>query len=137
AALGCAVGRGLEARVLVGPANQHGAALAVAARQARGAIELLPPSSDVAGLMAWADVAVAAAGTTAWELAFMGLPSLLIRVADNQIGTATGLDERGIAVDLGDAERLESKQIAASLADLASDPLRRRSMAGRGRHLID
>jgi len=36
-------------------------------------------------LMAWADVAVSAAGSTVWELMFMRIASLFLIVVDNQL----------------------------------------------------
>ena len=42
-------------------------------------------------LMAWADVGVSAGGLTSWELAFMGLPGIVIVTAANQTGVAAAL----------------------------------------------
>ena len=44
----------------------------------------------------WADVGVAAAGSVSWEMCVLGLPTLLIPVAENQIGAATELARRGL-----------------------------------------
>jgi spore coat polysaccharide biosynthesis predicted glycosyltransferase SpsG len=89
------------------------------------------------GMMRWADVAISAGGSTCWELAFMGLPSLVIVVADNQRGIAAGLAEEGAAVSLGWHADLAPPDIARSVRSLADDAAARRRMTARGRRLVD
>ncbi len=43
--------------------------------------------------MAWADVAVAAAGSTAWELLHMGVPTVFMVNADNQKPVAAAVEK--------------------------------------------
>jgi UDP-2,4-diacetamido-2,4,6-trideoxy-beta-L-altropyranose hydrolase len=122
-------GSTLEAAIL-GPAPQPGTA-ACANRQFRDQIAAMPE------LMAWADLAIAAAGTTSWELAFMGVPAALIAVADNQRAVAAGLAARGAAVDLGWHAELIQSDVARAVARLASDASLRKTMSQRGRDLVD
>lgn len=57
--------------------------------------------TDMAPLMAWADIAVAAGGSTCWELACLGLPTALVVLAENQRQVAQGLDAAGVSLQLG------------------------------------
>ena len=57
---------------------------------------------DMAHIMAEADLAIGAAGTTAWERCCLGLPTGLVVVADNQRSGAQALQEAGAAVILAD-----------------------------------
>jgi UDP-2,4-diacetamido-2,4,6-trideoxy-beta-L-altropyranose hydrolase len=58
-------------------------------------IQIIRNVTNMPELMAWADIAISAAGSTVWELAFMGLPSLIMIVADNQYKTASELERTG------------------------------------------
>ncbi|MFN9054465.1 MAG: glycosyltransferase, partial [Pseudanabaena sp.] len=51
--------------------------------------------------MVWAEIMIAAGGSTNWELAFMGLPSIVITIADNQKAIAAELDRQGAIINLG------------------------------------
>jgi len=57
--------------------------------------EVLVDVSDMARLMAEADLAIGAAGSTSWERCCLGLPSLLVVLADNQIRIADALEAFG------------------------------------------
>lgn len=59
------------------------------------ATRLLDNVGDMATLMAEADVAISAAGSTLWELCCTGVPALAIIVADNQRHSAAELERRG------------------------------------------
>jgi UDP-2,4-diacetamido-2,4,6-trideoxy-beta-L-altropyranose hydrolase len=94
----------VEVKVVVGGSNPHLPELEQAVENLKtlpAKIQLVVNPADMPGLMAWADLAIAAGGSTAWELAFMGLPSLFVILAENQVGIATELESAGFGVCLG------------------------------------
>lgn len=52
-------------------------------------------------LIAQADLCIGAAGTSAWERCALGLPSILVVLADNQVGVAEQLTLSGAALSAG------------------------------------
>jgi len=88
-------------------------------------------------LMAWADIAISAGGSTCWELAFMGLPNLIIVIAENQQPIADTLDTSGIAVYLGTHTTVSPEKICATLAPLLDDHQKRVSMGRKARNLVN
>lgn len=92
---------------------------------------------DMAGLMSSADLAVGAAGTTSWERCTLGLPSLMLVIADNQELVARSLDQAGAAVCLGRHETVTEEQLAAQVCSLATNPSRRNAMAERAAAVCD
>ncbi len=130
---------GLEAKIVIGSSNRRLDEIREIAEKADSsvAISIIVDAPDMAALMAWADVAVSAAGSTCWELAFMGLPALLIVLADNQTGIAGGLEKAGTAVNLGWHYELTESAITKQLALLLRDSSRRSDMSEKGRKIVD
>ena len=126
-----------EVTIVAGGSNPHLSALRELVGSSRSAVQLVENASSMPKLLAEADVAVAGAGTTTWEMCFLGLPALLIIVADNQQGVAGELGKRGIMVNLGDASALSQDVIATELRSLAQSPRARQEMSARGRDLVD
>lgn len=136
-----AVGRldtpGIEVRVVVGPANPYLTALEKAVDESAVAIELWRDVSDMGSLMAWADITVSAGGTTCWELACLGLPALVVPLADNQRRIAHELDAAGVVQNLGWHEEVSDERLAVALENLLYASYRRLSMSDKGRWLVD
>jgi UDP-2,4-diacetamido-2,4,6-trideoxy-beta-L-altropyranose hydrolase len=131
----------LEVTVVIGASNPNYDALqryvqSVAHPMLSNA-RLVRHAPNMPELMAWADVAVAAAGTTAWELAFMGLPSLLVVTAQNQARSAAELAALGVATSAGWHAACGEVELSSALADLIANPQQRASMSLAGRALID
>lgn len=126
----------IEVRVLAGALNPHVNELSRMVGQSPN-IELLTDVADPSASMAWADLAVAAGGTTAWELAYMQLPALLLVLADNQVPGVQDIDGFGAARALGWVKELSVAQLEAALRDLIHDSQSRTRMAARGRTLVD
>lgn len=121
----------LETVVVVGGSNPHLENLKTEILNTKSEIRLVVDAIDMPELMAWADVALAAGGTTSWELAFMGLPSLVLVLAANQRGNAA-------ALSAANAGRLTtSEKLAADLEALLINDGRRRTLSQRGRQLVD
>ncbi len=83
-------------------------------------------------LTAEADIAVGAGGSSSWERCTLGLPTLLLVLADNQTPAAVALAEAGAVVALDIAE-FEDRFDAAAARIIAEDALRRRLSAAAAR----
>jgi len=131
--------RTLEAVVVVGGSNPRAAMLeeAVGGLNARCAVRLMKNASNMPELMAWADVAVSAAGTTCWEMCLLGLPALVVDLAKNQVPVAQCLDELGVARHIGSSADCSAAKIASELSQLLESSETRRQMSSRGRELVD
>jgi UDP-2,4-diacetamido-2,4,6-trideoxy-beta-L-altropyranose hydrolase len=127
----------LEIQIVVGPENQNLDILESAVLEAPGPMRLLKDVTDMPALMAWADIAVSAGGSTCWELAFMELPAITLALADNQRPIADLLHKRGIVTNLGWHESVTVGQLAATLAPVLRSRDQRLGMSGAGRALVD
>jgi spore coat polysaccharide biosynthesis predicted glycosyltransferase SpsG len=92
---------------------------------------------DMAQLMGWADVGITAGGGTSWEAAFMGLPDLVIIMAENQRPSAERLGTIGAAVNLGWHEKLSPGYITDVLEKVLRSGALREDMMHLGRNLVD
>ncbi|MGH9512486.1 MAG: UDP-2,4-diacetamido-2,4,6-trideoxy-beta-L-altropyranose hydrolase [Terriglobales bacterium] len=126
-----------KSKVVVGGSNPHGEALKRAVGRSSAGIELLQDPQNMAELMAWADAAITAAGSTCWEICLLGLPAILIDLAPNQLPIARELNRRRCAVHLGSAEEVTEDGIAAKLEWLLSSPETRRTFSRNARELVD
>lgn len=127
----------LETRVVIGPANPHRAVVEAELKDAPSGWRALPPQEDMSDPFAWADLAVSAAGSTCWELAFMGVPFLTVALADNQRPIAAELARAGVSRDLGWHEQVGGQRLAESVRELLDDDAARGEMSRRGRETVD
>lgn len=74
--------------------------------------------TSLAALMVKADLAIGAAGTTSWERCCLGLPTLLITMADNQKPIAAELDRRQLARWIGDVSTVTSACITTAVHEV-------------------
>lgn len=126
-----------ELRVLAGGANPHVPPLRAALAPAPFPAQLLENARDVPTQLAWADAAVAAAGSTCWELAFLGVPFAVIVLAENQLEIAEVLDQEGAAFNVGWHTELEGETLTSKLDRFLQDAPRRAAMRMRIRDLVD
>jgi UDP-2,4-diacetamido-2,4,6-trideoxy-beta-L-altropyranose hydrolase len=126
----------LEATVVAGGSNPHFTMLESAATKSGQAITVKRDVTNVAELMAAADVVISAAGSTCWELCLLGLPALLLDVAANQSAIARELNKRGCAIHVGDGT-VTAEKIAHHLERLLHSHDIRRSLSQRARALVD
>lgn len=76
-------------------------------------------TTRMAELMAEADLAIGAGGSATWERCCLGLPALLVALADNQVDIAKALDSIGACVYLGTAEAADSLTIQRTITSLS------------------
>ena len=125
---------GLEATVVIGASSQHADVVEAAARHSHVPIRLIRDARDMPGLMAGADIAIAMAGSTVWELMFMGLPAILTAASDNQQPVARSAADADAAIWV-DCELAE--KMAKAIESLSRDNALRLEMARKGKQLVD
>jgi UDP-2,4-diacetamido-2,4,6-trideoxy-beta-L-altropyranose hydrolase len=130
-------GNGLKVIVLIGGSNRNESDIRHAAKHGNLQLQLIRDASNMPELMGWADVAISGAGTTTLELAYMGVPSLLIVVAENQRRVADAMQAEGAAINLGDALALPASCLAVELNRLVASKSRRSEMTKRAQMLVD
>lgn len=115
-------GLNLAVEVILGPAANH-------LDEVRSRITDMPLEAilhvgpaNIAEIAARCDLAIGAAGTSAWERCCLGLPMLLVICADNQAMAAKALARAGAVRLLGQGDQLTPKKIAKALNEIAACP---------------
>ena len=127
----------IEVTVVAGGENPHYETLQSKVSDAPFSIRLERNVKNMPELMAWADVAISAGGSTAWELAFMGLPSLMIIIAENQRRIVEGLELHNGTVNLGFKNEFKTDLISNRIEELCKDKSRRIELSDINSFLVD
>jgi UDP-2,4-diacetamido-2,4,6-trideoxy-beta-L-altropyranose hydrolase len=126
-----------EVAVLLGGGAPHAAAVRAQAAAMPQPAAVLVDADDVAAQMARADLAIGGGGGMAWERCCLGLPAIIVQIADNQRQIAGALAARGAALDLGPLAGLGADEMATALRSLCADGARLRTMSGAAAAICD
>lgn len=85
-------------------------------------IRLHGPLPSLGPLMATADLAIGAGGATVWERLCLGLPSVIVSLAENQKPVSKELAEAELVRYLGHKDVVDREKIHQSLADIVDGP---------------
>ena len=127
---------GLEVVAVLGGSNPHIDFLERYASQSP-CIRFLRDAANMPEAMAWADIAVSAAGSTCAEMCLLGLPAILIDLAENQTPVAEELGRKQATIHLGSSEKVIAAKIAGTVQELLLSTERRISLSRRSRKLVD
>jgi len=126
----------IQVDVVVGANNPNWDALEAQAAAAPQ-ITLHEPRPHLADLMARADLAVGAGGTTTWERCCLGLPSLVVSIAKNQQPACDALAQDGVIEWVGHHDQVTAADLSEALMALTHVSARVRSLASASRALVD
>jgi spore coat polysaccharide biosynthesis predicted glycosyltransferase SpsG len=130
---------GLEARVVVGAGNRDAEAIhaAAAAHDGGARFDLREAVPDMAAEIRWADLCLTSGGTTVWELARYGTPSLVVETVPAETRLVEGLRSVGLFDTLGSETALDEGTIAGAVTARMADATWRRRMRALGTLLVD
>jgi len=103
--------------VVINPASPNAAAIRYQIK-GDGQITLHEGLPSLAPLMVQADLAIGAGGATSWERCCLGLPSLVITLAENQKPIAAELERRGLIRWLGHKDEVSEAALAQAMKDI-------------------
>jgi UDP-2,4-diacetamido-2,4,6-trideoxy-beta-L-altropyranose hydrolase len=127
----------MEIKIIVGAANPHLGRLKEVSSSLNCLVQVLTNVRNMPELMEWAEVAVSAAGSSCWELAFMKVPTVTVVLADNQCLVAEHLGRLGVTVNLGFHSQLTPQEIAKELSRVLCSGTLRAEMSFLAQKLVD
>ncbi|GJL84788.1 MAG: hypothetical protein DHS20C02_05630 [Micavibrio sp.] len=108
--------------VIMGANAPHLASVQSQAQGSRHDIKVYSGVEDVASFMAKADLAIGAGGTASWERCCLGLPTLVIEIADNQHKIIQELEAVGAILNAGLYKDLDAVEITEKIKYLSQEP---------------
>lgn len=120
--------RDIALDVVVGASNVHGSEIEASCRKL-GNASFHVQVDNIATLMARADLAIGAGGATTWERCALGLPTLTVVAADNQLETTEDIAERGVIWYLGRSSDLRAEDFARAIRTALDDPRKLRNIS--------
>ena len=126
---------GLALDVVVGAGAPSLPGLTVLADEGRVTLHI--DSDDMAGLVTRADVCVGAGGSSVWERACLGLPTVTLILADNQRDMAMKLDDAGATMALDARWPGLEGRLTEAVRRLAVDDALRAGLSARSAEMCD
>lgn len=111
----------LQVRVVLGLRNQQRDEITARTAGDRR-FRILQNLSDMSEQYRWADMVIAAGGSSNWEMCYFGLPRIVLVIADNQIQTAKELERKEVANNLGDASNVTPAAVERAVELMLRDP---------------
>ncbi len=125
----------VQLQVVVGGAYRHLSELQVLAKGMNAHIWCQPP--NLPELYVAADLAIGGGGVSALERCVLGVPSIVMTIADNQREAALGLAEAGALLFAGGADNEGIQRMRGFLQRCLVEPQVRQSVIAAGRLLVN
>ena len=126
----------IELDIVVGSNYMHKEELEAGAAS-RGGSCIHTKLPDLSELMARADLAIGAGGATTWERCCLGLPSIVISIADNQRPACEALAADDLVQYLGHFDAITPELILVQILELLGKPKRLGELSKKGMKLVD
>jgi len=85
-------------------------------------IQFHESGDDFAKVMSNSDLAIGAGGTTTWERMCLGVPSIIVSIAENQVPTCEKLGREGLVRYLGPQSEVSIKSVASAVREFLKTP---------------
>ena len=125
--------------VIIGGTNPYRAEIAALLTEEpyRGRSRLHVDSHEVVDLLSNADLGIISGGTISFEACAVGLPTVLLGVADNQMMNVDGWTRAGVSLSLGALDALEPERVREVVGSLCSDSPLLQAMSKAAVALVD
>ena len=131
------VNENIEFLVISGPFNPFYYEIKRYARETHQKIKLIKSPENIADIYLESDVAISAGGTSCYELAYFGIPNMIITIADNQRNIAYEMDKQNVSISIGDKKEFKAEKVRNKVNELINNHSLRKNMSRNGRKLVD
>lgn len=127
----------LEVIVLVGANNPHFNELQNYVNNINANVKLLKSVLDMPEIMKWADLAFSSGGSTVWELAFMGVPTIVGATSKAEEFLIKGLNDNNLFKTVGKLDNLNEKILENLFKEIIYSKKQREIMSQDGQIFVD
>ena len=131
------INENIEVIAIIGPFNTFYKTFEEYIKDTNSNIKLIKSPDNMADFYFESDIAISAGGTSCYELAYYGIPNLIITIAKNQLNIAKELEDQGISIYIGDKKDVESEKIKEKIKELINNHSLRKNMGLNGRKIVD
>lgn len=104
--------------VIIGPEFMHANELNLFLSTAKKKYNIINGNFDIIETLSEADLAIISFGVTAYELASLGVPTIIISLSDDHAKSASVFDAESMSISLGNFKDVDNKMISNSLSYL-------------------
>jgi len=126
----------LEVDVVIGTNNPHHKTIEQQVLR-RPHTTLHEPRPHLADLMVQADLALGAGGATTWERMCLGLPTVLVTIAENQCPAAEALATKQLILYAGNTSAVTAENLSKVVVKLASDVSQLNELSAQNQIMVD
>ena len=123
-------------RVVIGENNPNKEIITRMAKT-RGLTEIFNQQNSLASIMAGTQLAIGASGTTALERMCLGIPSVVITVAENQVDIAEKLERNELIFNIGHYTQFSAIKFRAFIEKLINNRDELENMSNRAKKYVD
>lgn len=123
--------------IILGPYFSNHTKLYETLRNTKGVYHVLENPPNLAEIMAKTVVAVVAAGMSVYELAFLGIPAIVISQSREHAAYAESMAKLGLCLSLGYFEDVTEGELKNSVRRLLTDRDKRIELSEKAKNLID
>jgi len=131
------LGENFKITVVLGPSFKCWSKLRTELKHNKKPITILRSVNDMSSIMVKHDLAITAGGNTLLELAYLGIPSIVVCGERFEVETAKLMEKKGFCINLGYGEEIPANKIAHATKTLASSTIVRNKMNRIGKKLVD
>ncbi|PQO38795.1 UDP-2,4-diacetamido-2,4,6-trideoxy-beta-L-altropyranose hydrolase [Blastopirellula marina] len=127
----------MDVKVLLGPGNPHRSSIDDVLSEFPCSIEILDNVSNMAPTLSWTDIAICGGGSTNWEMAYFGIPRIVLIQADNQLLACQSLMMAGCASILDARHTFDEFQLINELRLLLTSTSLIQQMSHANQNIVD
>jgi len=131
------VGRRWQIDVVLSPAYAYRDELGGLMDELGATARTVDTAGEMVQLLSAADLAIGAAGSSAWERCCLGLPSVVFINAANQRDIAASLEQNNAALVCGAAENVSAASVADAILRIADDGTMYRNLSETSANMCD
>ena len=127
----------ISINVVLGPNFSHDSELNDMMEESPRKLNLIREKNDLSDLMLETDLAISGGGNTLFELACLGVPTIVVCGETFEVITANRLQKEGFCINLGFGKNVDEREIYNTVNRLFCDANLRINMSTKGKKLID